>query len=66
MRQVFGKVGVGHHGVLGVAEHVGLPVGRDRAELDRQRILLLGVVLQRVIIASRPVEELSVTQFSSE
>ena len=62
MRQVFGEVRVGHHGVLGVAENVSLPVGRDRAELDRQRVLLLGVVLQCVIIASRPVEELSVTQ----
>ena len=58
MRQVFGEVRVGHHGVLGVAEHVGLPVGRYRAELDRQRVLLLGVVLEGVVVAARPVEEL--------
>ena len=64
MGEVFGKVRVGHHGVLGVAEHVGLPVGRDRAELDCQRILLLGVVLQSVIIAARSVKELPVTMSS--
>ena len=60
MRQVLRQVGVRYHGVLCVAEHVGLPVWCDRPQLDGQRIFLLCIVLQSVIVASRSVKELPV------